>query len=259
MEKPMRVIVLFSSVIILLASCQKNAAPASKSVLTLSGSTIKRGEPLIVTTNESRSELVVKWSVNPSTPNTWISPSGIRSVFLFSNPGSFSITASYFADSNATTPYDSSSSPITVTDSLFADSSAHCNVIVQIPVVLGDQIFLTPISYSDTGLVLLAHTQHIYDNHYPMLSYGTGTDSTAGYEFDFGTVNEFPCGNSTSAPTPAMAILTIKGLNQGTQDLTVFLNDTMYKGSLTVTQTECSFSWSYSSGVTLFPLTIQKQ
>jgi hypothetical protein len=253
-------ILLFCVPAIFVLSCKKNSnSSVNKPILTLSKSSVKKGEPLVVSSNEVRANSFIKWSVIPFSPNTWISPAGNKSVILFSNQGSYSITANYFSDSLAVTPYDSSSSPVTVSDSIYNDTVAHCNSILEVPILVGDQLILTPISYSDTGLVLLAHTVDIYDNYYPSLNYTTGTDSTVGYEFDFGTILEYPCGNWTSAPTPATTSLAFHGLTSGTQDLTIVLNGAVYRGTLTVSSTECSFSWNYSSGVIISPLAIQKQ
>jgi hypothetical protein len=206
----------------------------------------------------------VRWSVNAAANNSWISPSGNKSIILFTNSGSYTVTASYFSDSAATTPYDSSTSPVTVTDSIYNDSSgtwANCNSLAHIPTASSDQIFLTPVSYSDTGLVFVAHTQQTYGDQYPLLDYGSIPDTIAasGYGFVFGTVTESPCNIATGTPTPATAILSISSLIQGTSDLTIFFNGVAYEGTLTVTSTTCTFSWNYTSGVTISPLTITKQ
>ena len=259
LKTQVKLLLLLSIGLAFTVSCKKNSNTTEKPILTLSKSTLKRGEPLIVSTNEVKSDLVIKWSANPPSPNTWISGTGSKSVFLFSTSGSYSVTASYFTDSSSSAPYDSSSSPVVVTDSLFNDSVAQCNAILQVPISVGDQIFLLPVSYSDTGLVLLAHTQDVYGNQYPALSYNTGSDSTVGFEFDFGAITEYPCGNGTDASTPTTTILTIKGLSNGSYNLRIVLNSIIYNGTLLVTDSNCSFSWNYAAGVTISPLVINRQ
>jgi hypothetical protein len=181
-------------------------------------------------------------------------------VILFSNSGNYTITANYYVDSIATTPYDSSSSPIIVSDSVYNDSVASCNLLTEVPIQSGDLITLTPISYSDTGLVLLAHTQLTYGNYYPNLGFPEIADSADGnYVFGFGQVTENPCSASTSAPVPATGSLSFTGLNNGVHSLTIVLNNTLYTGSLNVTDASCTFSWNYTSGIVISPLTIQKQ
>jgi hypothetical protein len=217
------------------------------------------GEPLVAATNETGSNLVTRWSVNPSA-NTWVTPAVNKSVILFSKPGAYTITANYFSDSTAPTPYDSSSSPVTVTDSVYNDSAvAHCNVIAEIPITAGDQITLTPISYSDTGLVLLAHTQDMYGDNYPSLGFSESGSIGGGYSFAFSNVTEYPCTTPASGPTPATGSLSFTGLSNGTYNLTISLNGANYQGMIVATDTDCTFSWNYSSGIIISPLQIQKQ
>ncbi len=262
MKNIISALVLFCLVVVFGVSCKKNNSGSVKPTLTLSNSSIKRGEPLVATTNVVTSDLVVRWTVNPSSAATWISATGNKSVILFSNSGSYKITASYFADSAATSPYDSTSSPVTVIDSIYNDSSgewAHCNILAQVPINSNDQIILTPVSYSDTGLAFIAHTQQTYGNQYPLLDYTLTPDTTSGYGFVFATVTENPCGNLTGAATPATGIPSISQLNIGTNNFTVIFQGIIYEGTLTVTNTDCTFSWNYTSGVIISPLTIQKQ
>jgi hypothetical protein len=244
-------------------ACKKDnsaSTTTNKSTLTLSKSSVKMGEPLVVATNETGSNLFTKWSVTPAV-NTWISSSNNKTVILFSSPGAYIVTASYFTDSVSPIPYDSSSSPVTVTDSVYNDSVVSCNLLTQVPINNGDQITLTPISYSDTGLVLLAHTQQTYGTYYPSLGNVQLTDSADGvYVFGFGTVTQYPCSNSsTNGPTPATGILSFAGLSNGTHNITIALNSVTYQGTLLVTDTDCTFTWNYSSGIIISPLQIQKR
>jgi hypothetical protein len=244
-------------------SCQKNnGSNSSKPQLTLSSSTIKRNQPLVASTNVISADLVVKWSVNSPASSAWLSSSGNRSVILFSNSGNYTVTASYFVDSTAAAPYDSSSSPVIVTDSIYNDSSGQsvsCTTLEQVPISNDDQIFLTPVNYSDTGLAFIAHTQLTYGNQYPWLNFETTPDTTSGYGFVFATVTENPCGNSTALPVAATGIPSINPLTIGTHDFTVILNGNVYQGELEVTATSCTFIWNYTSGVTISPLTITRQ
>ena len=246
-----------------LCSCKKNSnGGAPKATLTLSKSTVKLGEPLVVQTSVTGTTLYTRWIVNPSV-NTWISATNLKSIILFSSPGNYQITASYYTDSAALTPYDSSSSPVIVSDSIYNDSAATCDVIAQVPINTGDQIALTPISFSDTGLVLLAHTQQSYGTQNPSLGIIELTDSADGvYDFGFGEVTEYPCslGSSYGAlPATGSVSFTAAGLTVGSHSLTIALNGAVYQGSLVVTATSCSFVWNYTTGITISPLQIQKQ
>lgn len=242
-------------------ACKKNGnAAADKSALTLSKTSVKMGEPLVVATNATGSNLVTKWSVNPSL-NTWISSVNNKTVILFSSPGRYTVTASYYSDSTAPVPYDSSSSPVIVTDSIYSDSLVSCDLLAQVPINAGDQITLTPISYSDTGLVLLSHTQQTYGNYYSSLGIVELTDSADGtYVFGFGTVTESPCDNYfTNGPTPATGSVSFSGLTNGTHPITLALNGVPYQGTLVVTDTDCTFTWNYTAGIIISPLHIQRQ
>jgi hypothetical protein len=260
MKCTMKAILALFLLILSISACKKNEASSDKPILTLSNSSIKRGEPLVVTTDQMGSNVNIRWSVSPAISSTWISATGNKSVILFSYGGAYKITANYFLDSSAINPYDSSSSPVNVSDSIYNDSSvALCNLQAQVPIKVDDQIIISPVSYSDTGLVFLAHTQDFYDNHNSVLDYGTGTDSTVGYKFDFGTVMEYPCGNANLALTPATAVLSIGALTNGTHNLTIELNGVNYWGSITVSEATCTINWNYTSGVLISPLTVQKQ
>jgi hypothetical protein len=135
----------------------------------------------------------------------------------------------------------------------------HCNSILNAPIVSGDQVILTPISFSDSaGLVFLAHTQDLY-NYQPSLAF-TGDFSGSGgtYECDFNSVLEYGC-IAGSLPAPATSDVFFNALTNGTHDLVFKLNGTTYQGTMTVSNTSCTFNWNNTdSGVTISPLQIQK-
>ena len=192
-------------------ACKKNEIIQGKSTLTLSSEMVKIGEPLAVASNATGNNLYTKWSVSPS-GKSWIAPSGNESVILFSGAGNYKITATYFSDSLAPTPYDSSFSTVVVNDSIYGEGKLNCLAIVLAPINTNDQITLTPVSYSDTGLVLLAHTQQLYGNNFPSLGNNVLTDNTGvGYNFSFNGVYQYPCNSVTFAPLPATGIFSLKG------------------------------------------------
>jgi hypothetical protein len=239
-------------------ACKKNSNPVSQGALmmTLSKSSAKLEEPVYASTNVNDiGHGVIKWSINPSSSN-WVSSSAGKSVILFSNPGQYTVTANYFSDSAAQVPSDSSSAPITVSDSLYTDTVAFCNVAVSVPVVSGDQIMLTPLNSLDTGLVLLAHTQEVYPN-VPVIDYTITSFGQGSYAFGFNSIEEFPC-YVNNGPTPATTILYLGNLANGTYSLQFSLLGTSYSGTLSVTNTGFGFTWNYSSGVVISPLEISR-
>lgn len=222
--------------------------------LTLSKSIVKLGEPLYITALGSTNS-IVKWAVKPSA-NSVISTGAGTSVILFSHPGTYVVTASFFSDT-LTPPYDSTSTTVNVNDSVYNDSSVvHCNVIGVVPIDSNDQITITPVSYSDTGLVMLANTQVTY-NSSPNLSYLLPPVFAGEYEFIFNTITEFPC-NASNGPSPATAVLSMGALTPGSHPVIFSLHGINYEGSVLVTGTQCSFTWPYTSGVVISPLTISK-
>jgi hypothetical protein len=56
-----------------------------------------------------------------------------------------------------------------------------------------------------------------------------------------------------------VGIVSFTSVTSGTFPLIFKLNGTSYTGSLAVTNTQATITWSYSSGVTISPLSIQKQ
>ena len=254
-----------AAIIILGSSCKKNDYNQDNPVITLSKSTVKIGEPVIATTN---SNVVVRWSVKESPTNTWISSSKNESTIIFSIPGTYAVTAKYFSDVSAALPYDSSSSSVIVTDGIYnhaSDEHLHCLAIVGNPLNSDEQITLTPVSYTNNGLVLLAHTQDTYGAFYPLLDYTQVSDITTGDGFSFSNILTYPCDlpYPSGIELPGTAIISFGGndhpLQNGTSDVTFDLKGTIYKGTLTVTSTSCTFNWNYTSGVIISPLSIQKQ
>lgn len=240
------------------SGCNKQSDTLDKSKITLSKSSVNIGEPLMAATDATGNNFFTRWTVSPS-ENAWISPSGNKSVILFSGAGNYRIMATYFRDSLALTPYDSSFSPVVVTNSIYNDTMEHCLAIVLVPINTNDQITLTPVSYSDAGLVLLAHTQQLYGAYHPRLSNPSLTDSTGeGYNFSFGKITEYPCEIATVAPSPAIGIVYLKGLSNGIHNVAFSLNGNNYTGSLTVTDADCTFSWNYTTGINVSPLHITK-
>ena len=239
-------------------ACTKDVSSPGTSVVTLSSQNVKMGEPLTVATNATSSNLYTSWSVKPSA-NTWISsPSSSKPTILFYSPGTYIITANNFADSSASEPYDSSSTTVVVSDSVY-HNYAVCALIGQEPIASGDQITLMPISYSDSGLVVLAHTQDKYGNDYPSLGVVAASSTSGTYNFAFNNVTWSPCtGYTTLVPTPASGILSFSALGTGTYNVTISLNGVNYQGSLLVTDTDCTFIWNYTSGIIMSPLQIKK-
>ncbi len=209
-----------------------------------------RGEQLVITALPSSAATVVRFNVFPASGTKLFSIKDQADAF-FANPGNYSVTANYYVDS-AGAPFDSSSSPVTVSDSIYtppppiqSDTSA----------LAGDAIQIEPITARDTGgLIMVAQTTKLY-----------GCNPTLNYYFEqFGnTINIYfldvdadgvdDCGGVKST---AKAFIFKPAPANGTYNFNVILNTATYQGTLTVTDQTYTFGWSYTSAVTISPLQI---
>ncbi len=168
--------ILFALIISLtiLSSCSKNTSTSGGSIsvgLTLSKQTIKIGEPVIATTSSVVSGIT--WST-PTNSQVWPAAHTDSATFVFTHAGSYQISAFIPTSLNTsgTITGDSSVATVIVTDSVYGDTSTvHCDAITVKTLSTDEQISLTPISFSDTGLIFIAHTQDLYTNS-PILNCG---------------------------------------------------------------------------------------
>jgi len=247
---------LFITISFLILSCSKDPASTNtKPILLLSKTTLKIGEPLYATLNGQANNTNVAWS-SSSNGQVWASTSTDSATYLFTNPGTYTVKANFQSSINGSN--DSTYGNVIVTDSIFSDTTTvSCDVIIVKNLTSDDQINLTPVDYSDTGLVFVAHTTNLY-NHSPLLnSNGEIHISESGFEVDINSTLIYPCFGST-APAPAIGLVAITGLTNRTYTLAFKVNGTTYSGTMNVTDSGITISWTYSSGVTISPLTIQK-
>ncbi|HEY2349964.1 MAG TPA: hypothetical protein VGH64_13160 [Puia sp.] len=238
-------------------SCSKDpASNSSKPILFLSKTTVKIGEPVFASLTGQASKTNVAWTSN-SGDRVWPTPTTDSAIYIFTSAGTYTVKAKFQSQINGSN--DSTDGNIMVTDSIFSDTViTSCNVIVQQNLTADDQINLIPVDYSDTGLVFLAQTSNLY-NHSPLLnSNGEIHISESGFEVDISSALIFPCTGST-APAPARGLIAITGLTNRTYTLSFKVNNTTYPGTMTVTDTNITFNWTYSSGVTISPLIIQRR
>src|SRR5450755_2379963 len=103
-------------------ACKKNDnsnhSTGGNSILTLSKATVKRGEQLLASTNLSDVNTKIKWTVFPSGSSN-VSSANKEAAAIFAFAGAYRITASYYSLSDTSVAYDSSSSPVVVTDSFY--------------------------------------------------------------------------------------------------------------------------------------------
>ncbi|HET7003574.1 MAG TPA: hypothetical protein VFI33_19770 [Puia sp.] len=241
----------------LIISCSKNPVSTSdKPILLLSKSTVKIGEPMCASLTGQANNTNVAWT-SDSGAHIWPTSNTDSAIYIFTRPGTYTIKANFQSHINGSN--DSTDGNVTVTDSIFSDSgAATCDVIAVKNLTPDDQINLTPVDYSDTGLVFVAHSTNLY-NHSPLLnSNGNIQVSDRGFEVDISSALIFPCSGPAS-PAPAVGLVALTGLSNRTYTLTFKLNNITYSGSMTVTDSNIVFNWTYSYGVTISPLTIQRR
>jgi hypothetical protein len=258
--KNINFLLIVSVSLLLTVSCSKDPATAvtsSKPTLTLSKTTVKIGEPVYAINQNKPINAIIGWSASNS-GQVWASSTHDSATYLFTRAGSYQIKASYYF-MNAARAYDSSSATVMVTDSIYNDTTTVSCDVIQIKTLLpNEQINLTPVEYSDTGLVFVAHTNNVY-GHSPLLNSNGDIKITAdGYEVDIDSTLVYPC-SGVSVSAPAFGIVSLPLLTNGTHTLAVRLNGILYEGSFTVTDQNCTITWNHSIGVTISaPLILPK-
>ena len=226
----------------------------------LSKLNVKRGEPFYASVNVPDSNSSVKWTIKPS-DSTQIIPAGKQATIYIALSGSYRITANFYSPADTVNAYDSSNSTIIVNDSIY--TAPPSNSGIDTISISGDQITLKPITFSDTGLVIMANTTRLYNctsyiQGFEILPGPPGPTSTITLDFNSAWIEDIP-GNCQGALNTAYGIV---GFNtffeNGIHPFKANLNQVNYVGSLTVTDTAYTFAWNYTSGITISPLHIKR-
>ena len=251
---------IYLSFFIVITACVKNSGSIqytgtnSNTDLTLSKSNLKRGEQLIASTNQSNPNAIIKWTTYPSM-NTVVLPANNQAAAIFALAGSYHITASYYNASDTSTAYDSSSAPITVNDSIIFTAPVPDGL--DSVSLSGDQLVLSPVSASDSIFIMSVQTVNLYNCTPFLAAYSfDGLNGTSLLLYSEGEVVEGSGCNG--AKNHAFSYLFYGPLNIGIYNISAVLNRITYQGTLTVTDTEYTFYWPYTSGITISPLQIKK-
>jgi hypothetical protein len=245
------------------SACKKNSVDQStkgNSQLTLSKSKVNRGERLTASVNSSDPNKKIKWKIVPAA-SSQVTPLNDKAAAIFALAGSYQITASYYTQGDSLVAYDSSSAPVTVTDSI--DTTPVFTPIddgLDTASLEGDDLTLTPISASDSGLIMLAKTTRLYNCAPYLTGYGAGggpgnTNSLLIYEWGEVVEGSTDC---KGAKNPVTAYFFYGPFKNGSYNISAILNQITYQGILTVTDTDYTFSWNYSNGFIISPLQIKK-
>jgi hypothetical protein len=157
---------------------------------------------------------------------------------------------------NARRATDSSSDSTHHSDTTGTDTCRYCLLHDTTFSLAGDQILIVPVkadSGSYSGLYITATTQ----NTYPCANTTLVTDLV---QYDSGyTVGYYGAhitGFCIPGQSQAHSTKVLFPVQDGTHAFTVVFNNAIYRGSFTKTGSHYSFTWPYSSGVTISPLTI---
>jgi hypothetical protein len=244
-------------------SCVKNSGGTNysgsknSSILTVSKSVVEKGEPLLASTTKSDLNAIIRWQVHPAI-NTVVLPSDNKAAIFMTNPGKYQLTANYFLPSDTTIAYDSSNSTITVNDSTYTPPPVAAGY--DTASLAGDQITLIPAFSQDSGLVIIAKTTNLY-NCYPYITaYGWtqgGINSSLDFDFRSAEVVEGKA-DCAGIKNTAFAFMPTNLSANGVYTINANFNGVNYQGSVTVTDTQYIFTWSYTSGIIISPLQIRR-
>lgn len=255
----------FMSLSVLLAitlfiACQKDNNASPQSLTATKTSAIKKGEPIIFTAASLTGS--VTWSVSPST-RVQVNPSGNKASILFGWPGQYIVRAS--AGSAMMT------STVNVIDSSFyvpgtggtgnggGSSSGPAGPVTYTTVPLtGDQVSIQ-VSKVDTGnsagLVFHATTGKTYNCLNNVLS-AELTQSGNNITISFNGVKTPEGAHCESGQSKPSSFHQAWPIADGSHSFKVVLNGTTYTGTLVKSGKNFSFTWPYSSSVTISPLTL---
>ncbi|MDP4247316.1 MAG: hypothetical protein Q8932_15865, partial [Bacteroidota bacterium] len=218
----------------------------TQSTLTVSKSKVARGEPLSVTAAQITGVHAVKWTVSPSSGSI-LFPNKNDVVALFSNAGTYHVTAQYYPDSAGSgAPIDSSSSPITVTDSVYAvppvtgyDSTP----------LTGVNLSVMPVTAHDTGGLYLVVSTNTWFSCYPHLNWSVNQSGSGAIDLYFFSVTNQTNHCAGSSSMPATAYIYLYPPANGNHPLTIHMDGHAFAGTLTVSDQNYGIAWPDASRV----------
>jgi hypothetical protein len=207
---------------------------------------IKKGEPISFKFSQAPDGSTVIWTVVPS-DNVQITPTGNAAMIQFSNPGFYSVSASYSDKKEST--------HVSVVDSIYNPGGGGTPTYQPLT---GDQIFIT-VSKNDSMGVSGIDFRYITEKKYNCLNHTLLIDNnfsgqnlqvvfnsvfipseeycTQGDDYGYGGTSWYP-------------------VEEGSHMFEVILDGKTYTGSFVKNSGTYTFTWPYTSGVTLTPLVL---
>jgi len=205
----------------------------------------------------------IQWSVTPSGSNS-IYHVHNHAIVSFNSAGNYTVTATVIGGAAYTYL-------ITVTNEVYnPNPTPPANDAAKHISIAGDQITLSShyakSSKSDSAYVYFtAQTTNTYTCSNSLLNYTHSLNGSGHFSINFIDMfqpasSNCQAGNTTITSPPIPFLQTIQNtyLANGTYPLSVGLNGVTYTGSVTVTATDVTFTWTYTSGVTITPMHITR-
>ena len=252
---------IFSVGLLFSMACNKStssqATPGTRPItLTLSDQSVKKGQPLLVSLPKGISSSSVKWSVIPDSAALLTAGAGEASV-LFFKAGSYRISASYAAGSDSSR-HDSCYSTVTVSDSVYTPPPPTTPSYDTIA-VSNDTLTLTPTSDTSTLILIAQSSRHYGCLPFYIYSITAGMNSGLSLQFPYVVANHVnACGTAGPAISALFLQNNIKGWANGTYPFSVTYSGATYTGSLTITNSDYTFTWNYTTGVIISPLHVRR-
>jgi hypothetical protein len=222
--------------------------------LTLSDQSVKKGQPLMVSLPQGVSSSGVKWTVSPDSAARLTASAGGASVLFFKS-GHYRISANYASGSDSARR-DSCYGTVVVSDTVYVPPMSPS---FDTTAVDKDTLTLTPMS-DTSDLILIAQSSRRYGClPYYIYSITAGVNTGISMQFPWVVTNHI---NGCGAAGPAVSAMflqnSIKDWPNGTYPFSVNYSGATYTGSLTITGSDYTFTWNYTTGVIISPLHIRR-
>jgi len=238
-------------------STSSQSTPNTSSLtLSLSDQSVKKGQPLLVSLPQGVSSSGVKWSVSPDSAARLTASANGASV-LFFKAGNYRISAS-FATGSDSARKDSCYGTVKVSDTVYVPP-IPVGPAYDTTAVGKDTLTLTPMSDTST-LILIAQSSRRYGClPYYIYSISTGVNSGISLQFPWVVTNHVnACGGDAPAVSALYLQNSINGWPNGTYPFSVTYSGATYTGSLTITDSDYTFTWNYTTEVIISPLHIKR-
>jgi hypothetical protein len=240
-------IAAFAALLLGFTSCNKDEnEPTLQGINASKTSDIKKGEPVNFTFSQAPEQSAVQWNILPDI-DAQITASGNTASILFSNAGSYTVNAIYGALKGSV--------DVIVEDSIYNPGGGDSPTYEPLT---GDQVFITVSRIDSMGISGLDF-RYITEKKYNCLNHTllfdnifTGQDLKVVFNSVFIPDEEF-CAAGEDHASGGTAWYPIE---EGSHGFEVVLDGVTYTGSFIKSGLTYTFSWLYTSGVTITPLVI---